>query len=109
MLGSVSEAEDIVQEALLRLHVVLQQGERIESPRAYLSTVDTRMSKISSARLASHASDTSASGCPSRWSMTVAAIRRTAANWRNRAPSCSAGEPLPTQRPPSAPDTCGLR
>jgi RNA polymerase sigma-70 factor (TIGR02957 family) len=43
MLGSVSEAEDIVQEALLRLHITLQQGERIESPRAYLSTVVTRL------------------------------------------------------------------
>jgi RNA polymerase sigma-70 factor (TIGR02957 family) len=43
MLGSVSEAEDIVQEALLRLHLTLQQGERIESPRAYLSTVVTRL------------------------------------------------------------------
>ena len=43
MLGSVSEAEDIVQEALLRLHLVLQQGERIESPGAYLSTVVTRL------------------------------------------------------------------
>lgn len=43
MLGSVSEAEDIVQEALLRLHITQQQGERIESPRAYLSTVVTRL------------------------------------------------------------------
>ena len=43
MLGSVSEAEDIVQEALLRLHHMLQQGERIESPRAYVSTVVTRL------------------------------------------------------------------
>jgi RNA polymerase sigma-70 factor (TIGR02957 family) len=43
MLGSVSEAEDIVQEALLRLHLALEQGERIESPRAYLSTVVTRL------------------------------------------------------------------
>jgi RNA polymerase sigma-70 factor (TIGR02957 family) len=43
MLGSVSEAEDIVQEALLRLHLTLQEGERIESPRAYLSTVVTRL------------------------------------------------------------------
>ncbi|HZA77224.1 MAG TPA: RNA polymerase sigma factor SigJ [Acidimicrobiales bacterium] len=39
----MSEAEDIVQEALLRLHVMLEQGERIESPRAYLSTVVTRL------------------------------------------------------------------
>jgi RNA polymerase sigma-70 factor (ECF subfamily) len=43
MLGSVSEAEDIVQEAFLRLHHTLQDGERIESPRAYLSTVVTRL------------------------------------------------------------------
>lgn len=43
MLGSVSEAEDIVQEALLRLHLMLEQGERIESPRAYVSTVVTRL------------------------------------------------------------------
>jgi RNA polymerase sigma factor (sigma-70 family) len=43
MVGSVSEAEDIVQEALLRLHHTLQDGERIESPRAYLSTVVTRL------------------------------------------------------------------
>jgi RNA polymerase sigma-70 factor (TIGR02957 family) len=43
MLGSVSEAEDVVQEALLRLHRAEQDGERIESPRAYLSTVVTRL------------------------------------------------------------------
>ena len=43
MLGSVSEAEDIVQEAFLRLHRTLADGERIESPRAYLSTVVTRL------------------------------------------------------------------
>jgi RNA polymerase sigma factor (sigma-70 family) len=43
MLGSVSEAEDIVQEAFLRLHHTLQDGERIESPSAYLSTVVTRL------------------------------------------------------------------
>jgi RNA polymerase sigma factor (sigma-70 family) len=43
MLGSVSEAEDIVQEAFLRLHRTLADGERIESPRAYLATVVTRL------------------------------------------------------------------
>jgi RNA polymerase sigma-70 factor (ECF subfamily) len=43
MLGSVSEAEDIVQEAFLRLHHTLQDGGRIEAPRAYLSTVVTRL------------------------------------------------------------------
>jgi RNA polymerase sigma-70 factor (ECF subfamily) len=43
MLGSVSEAEDIVQEAFLRLHRTIEGGERIESPRAYLSTVVSRL------------------------------------------------------------------
>jgi RNA polymerase sigma-70 factor (TIGR02957 family) len=43
MLGSVSEAEDVVQDAFLRLHRALAAGERIESPRAYLATVVTRL------------------------------------------------------------------
>jgi RNA polymerase sigma-70 factor (ECF subfamily) len=43
MLGSVSEAEDIIQEAYLRLHRTMQDGERIESPRAYMTTVVTRL------------------------------------------------------------------
>jgi RNA polymerase sigma-70 factor (TIGR02957 family) len=43
MLGSVSEAEDVVQEAFLRLHRMLREGERVESPRAYLATVVTRL------------------------------------------------------------------
>ncbi|HVO54867.1 MAG TPA: RNA polymerase sigma-70 factor [Solirubrobacterales bacterium] len=43
MLGSHAEAEDVVQEALLRLHGALERGERIESPRAYLATVTTRL------------------------------------------------------------------
>src|SRR5262245_13039113 len=44
MLGSVSEAEDVVQEGFLRLHRAREGGERIESPRAYLSTVISRLS-----------------------------------------------------------------
>jgi RNA polymerase sigma-70 factor (TIGR02957 family) len=43
MLGSVAEAEDVVQEALLRLHRTLEAGERIESPRAYAATIATRL------------------------------------------------------------------
>ena len=43
MLGSVSEAEDVVQETLLRVHARLEEGERIESPRAYAATVATRL------------------------------------------------------------------
>jgi RNA polymerase sigma-70 factor (TIGR02957 family) len=44
MLGSVSEAEDVVQEGFLRLHRAREGGERIESPRAYLSTIVSRLS-----------------------------------------------------------------
>jgi RNA polymerase sigma-70 factor (ECF subfamily) len=43
MLGSVSEAEDVVQEALLRYHRSLEEGQRIESPRAFIATVTTRL------------------------------------------------------------------
>jgi RNA polymerase sigma factor (sigma-70 family) len=53
MLGSVSEAEDVVQEGLLRLHQAGARGERIVSPRAYLSTVVSRLSldQLRSARV----------------------------------------------------------
>ena len=53
MLGSVSEAEDVVQEGFLRLHQVRAGGERIESPRAYLSTVVSRLAldQLRSARV----------------------------------------------------------
>jgi RNA polymerase sigma factor (sigma-70 family) len=43
MLGSVSEAEDVIQEALLRVHQALDAGERIASPRAFVATVTTRL------------------------------------------------------------------
>jgi RNA polymerase sigma-70 factor (ECF subfamily) len=43
MLGSVSEAEDVVQEALLRVHQSLDAGEQIASPRAFVATVTTRL------------------------------------------------------------------
>ncbi|HEY2053980.1 MAG TPA: RNA polymerase sigma-70 factor [Solirubrobacterales bacterium] len=43
MLGSVAEAEDVVQEALVRLHQALESEERIASPPAYLATVTTRL------------------------------------------------------------------
>jgi RNA polymerase sigma-70 factor (TIGR02957 family) len=42
MLGSVSEAEDVVQEALLQVHQALDEGEQIASPRAFVATVSTR-------------------------------------------------------------------
>ncbi len=40
MLGSVAEAEDVVQEAFLRYH---EAGIEPESPRAYLATITTRI------------------------------------------------------------------
>jgi RNA polymerase sigma-70 factor (ECF subfamily) len=43
MLGSVAEAEDIVQETFLRLHRARQGGAVIESPRAYLAALATRI------------------------------------------------------------------
>ncbi|MBX5469899.1 MAG: RNA polymerase sigma-70 factor [Thermoleophilaceae bacterium] len=43
MLGSVSEAEDVVQEAFLRHHRARERGEPIDSPRAWLSTTVTRL------------------------------------------------------------------
>ena len=43
MLGSVSEAEDVVQEALLRVHSAIENGEEIASPRAYVATIVTRL------------------------------------------------------------------
>ncbi|MCF6476532.1 RNA polymerase sigma-70 factor [Nonomuraea sp. MG754425] len=43
MLGSVSEAEDVVQEAFLRLYQTQQGGEIIASPRAYVATLVTRL------------------------------------------------------------------
>src|SRR5439155_17095001 len=53
MLGSVAEAEDVVQEALLRVHQAGEAGERIESPRAYVATVATRLAidQLRSARV----------------------------------------------------------
>jgi RNA polymerase sigma-70 factor (TIGR02957 family) len=43
MLGSVSEAEDVVQETLLRVHNAIEEGEEISSPRAYAATIATRL------------------------------------------------------------------
>jgi len=43
MLGSVGEAEDVVQEAMLRLHRAVGGGTVIKSPKAFLTTVTTRI------------------------------------------------------------------
>jgi RNA polymerase sigma-70 factor, ECF subfamily len=44
MLGSVSEAEDVVQEAFVRYQHALADETTVESPKAYLSAVVTRLS-----------------------------------------------------------------
>ena len=43
MLGSVGEAEEVVQEAMLRLYRELDEGAEIETPEAYFVTVVTRL------------------------------------------------------------------
>jgi RNA polymerase sigma-70 factor (ECF subfamily) len=53
MLGSVFAAEDVVQEALLRVHRALDAGEQIASPRAFVASVTTRLAinELRSARV----------------------------------------------------------
>ena len=43
MLGTVGDAEDVVQEAFLRLARSRQEGTRVENARAFLTTVTTRL------------------------------------------------------------------
>jgi RNA polymerase sigma-70 factor (TIGR02957 family) len=53
MLGSVAEAEDVVQEALLQVHQAMEAGEQVASPRALVATVTTRraIDQLRSARV----------------------------------------------------------
>jgi RNA polymerase sigma-70 factor (TIGR02957 family) len=53
MTGSVGDAEDIVQEAFLRLTRALRENASITAPKAYLATVTTRLaiSHLRSARV----------------------------------------------------------
>jgi len=43
MLGSVADAEDVVQEAFLRYHRAAEAGAEIDSPKAYLCAVTTNL------------------------------------------------------------------
>jgi RNA polymerase sigma factor (sigma-70 family) len=43
MTGSVAEAEDVVQDAFLRMHVTEQSGEPIDNVEAFATTVTTRL------------------------------------------------------------------
>jgi RNA polymerase sigma-70 factor, ECF subfamily len=53
MLGSVAEAEDVVQETFVRYHRALEDGTEIDSPKAYLSATATRLAidQLRSARV----------------------------------------------------------
>jgi RNA polymerase sigma-70 factor (TIGR02957 family) len=53
MVGSASDAEDLVQEAFLRFHREASRGTDIASPKAWLSTVTTRLAinHVQSARV----------------------------------------------------------
>jgi RNA polymerase sigma-70 factor, ECF subfamily len=53
MVGSTSDAEDIVQEAFLRFHREARRGTDIASPKAWLTTVTTRLAinHVQSARV----------------------------------------------------------
>jgi RNA polymerase sigma-70 factor, ECF subfamily len=53
MLGSVSEAEDIVQEAFVRYQRAIAEDTTVQSPKAYLSAVVTRLAidQLKSARV----------------------------------------------------------
>jgi RNA polymerase sigma-70 factor (ECF subfamily) len=53
MVGAIGEAEDIVQEAFLRFHRQVARGTGIESPKAWLATVTTRLAinHVKSARV----------------------------------------------------------
>src|SRR5579859_4425923 len=43
MLGRVTEAEDVVQEAFLRYHRTMADSAQPDSPKAYLAAVTTRL------------------------------------------------------------------
>ncbi len=43
MLGTVTEAEDALQEAFLRFHRAVQDGTEVDNPKAYLTTTVTRL------------------------------------------------------------------
>ncbi|MDX6701558.1 MAG: hypothetical protein QOF26_1784 [Baekduia sp.] len=53
MLGSVAEAEDVVQETMLRVHRELRDGTVLDAPKAYITSVATRLAidQLRSARV----------------------------------------------------------
>src|ERR687894_87098 len=80
MLGSVSEAEDVVQEAFLRLHAA---GDEIASPRAFLATATTRSRRSSPRRRPTAASWRCGRGAAWRPANRASSRRaRSARSWR---------------------------
>ena len=92
MLGSVSEAEDFVQEAMLRLAAT---EETIDAPAAWMTTVATRLS-IDVLRLARTRRET----WSARWRKTrsctpTGAARRERRGIRSSAPTASPARSSP--------------
>jgi Sigma-70 region 2/NmrA-like family len=92
MTGSVSDAEDIVQEAFLK--ATRAEADSADNPKAYLATITTRLAidHLRSAR--SGASPTSAPGSPNHWWATPttrpAPSRRPGAFARTNKTKCHA-------------------
>ena len=78
MLGSASDAEDIVQEAFLRFHRETAAGTQVESPKSYLSAVTTRLASTTCGPRGCAASPTSGRGSPNRCSPTSSDAERHA-------------------------------
>jgi DNA-directed RNA polymerase specialized sigma24 family protein len=78
MLGSVADAEDILQEAFIRWHGA--PDVEIRSTRAFLVTVVSRLciNHLQSAR-----ENTSANGCRNRWLQNQTPIRLRFPEWMN--------------------------
>ena len=90
MLGSVAEAEDVVQETLLRVHRSLEEGPPLGSPRAFAATVATRLA-IDGLRSARAAAPRWRARCWPGRAWAGATRARTSARWRStasRARSC---------------------
>ena len=80
MLGSWSEAEDMVQEAWLRWRDV--DRAQVDAPRAYLSRTVTRLCLDYIKSAARAARNTSARGCPSRCPTPACTAGWARARWR---------------------------